>query len=124
MVWALQAIGELGARYVRVQHSPAKPRHSLAIFPPDPDSGRRLPRAAVVIVSIVIAWDARIESEVFARRANPTPARKLTYVARRVFKKLGEFSIEASFTSEGRVTAVRRHKERAKTRDQHLMPGC
>ena len=102
-----KAIGEFGATITFVSNIPGETQTiSSAIYSliqtPDGDAAA----GRLVIVSIVIAMGALIASEWFARRATQAPARKLTMLRVEVVKQLGEFSLEASFTSEGRVTGL------------------
>ena len=64
-----------------------------------------IPPLRLVAVSVVIAMAALVASEWFARRL-AAPAWKLIMLRVDVSKQLGEFSIEASFASEGRVTGL------------------
>ena len=102
-----KAIGEFGATITFVSNIPGETQTiSSAIYSliqtPDGDAAA----LRLVIVSVVIAVAALIGAEVFARRATAAPARKLTMLRVDVTKQLGEFSLEAAFESEGRVTGL------------------
>ena len=102
-----KAIGEFGATITFVSNIPGETQTiSSAIYSliqtPDGDAAA----GRLVIISIVIAMAALIASEWFARRATAAPAWELTMLRVDVTKQLGEFSLEASFTSEGRVTGL------------------
>ena len=102
-----KAIGEFGATITFVSNIPGETQTiSSAIYSliqtPDGDTAA----GRLVLISIVIAMGALIASEWFARRATQAPARELTMLRVDVTKQLGEFSLEASFTSEGRVTGL------------------
>ena len=102
-----KAIGEFGATITFVSNIPGETQTiSSAIYSliqtPDGDTAA----LRLVVVSIVIAMAALIASEWFARRATATPAWELTMLRVDVSKQLGEFSLEAAFTSEGRVTGL------------------
>ena len=102
-----KAIGEFGATITFVSNIPGETQTiSSAIYSliqtPDGDTAA----LRLVVVSIVIAMAALIASEVFARRATASAAWELTMLRVDVSKQLGEFSVEASFISEGRVTGL------------------
>ena len=102
-----KAIGEFGATITFVSNIPGETQTiSSAIYSliqtPDGDTAA----ARLVLISIVIAMGALIASEWFARRATQTPARELTMLRVDVTKQLGEFSLEAAFESQGRVTGL------------------
>jgi len=86
--------------------SPARPRpfprRSIQIQTPDGDTG-----ASAVVISVVIALAALIASN-GSHGAPPNVCMELIMLRVDVAKQLGEFSIEASFVSEGRSLPVRR----------------
>ena len=102
-----KAIGEFGATITFVSNIPGETQTiSSAIYSliqtPDGDTAA----LRLVLVSIFIATAALIASECVRTTRHPAPARKLTMLRVDVVKKLGEFTLEASFTSEGRVTGL------------------
>ncbi len=102
-----KAIGEFGATITFVSNIPGETQTiSAAIYSliqtPDGDAAA----LRLVVVSILIAMAALVASEWFARRATRAPARELIMLRVDVSKQLGEFSIEASFASEGSVTGL------------------
>ena len=102
-----KAIGEFGATITFVSNIPGETQTiSSAIYSliqtPDGDTAA----LRLVVVSIVIAM-ARADRVRMVRAArHAAPAWELTMLRVDVTKKLGEFSLEASFTSEGRVTGL------------------
>src|ERR1700743_1793972 len=102
-----KAIGEFGATITFVSNIPGETQTlSAAIYSlistPDGDTAA----LRLVLVSIFIATMALVASELFARRATQRLHGNWTMLKVDIAKQLGEFTLEASCTSEGRVTGL------------------
>src|SRR5258705_12273181 len=92
--------------YLRVEHSRRNPDHFLGDLFADPDAGWRY-RGAAAGDRLHRHRDERPDRVRMVRAArHPTPARELIMLRVDVTKKLGEFTLQASFTSKGRVTGL------------------
>src|SRR5712671_5121649 len=92
--------------YLRVEHSRRNPDHFLGDLFPDPDPERRY-RGAAAGGDLDRHCDERPDRLRMVRAArHQTPARELIMLRVDVTKQLGEFTLQASFTSEGRVTGL------------------
>ena len=102
-----KAIGEFGATITFVSNIPGETQTiSSAIYSliQTPDGDTAALRLVVVSIVIALARAGRVRMVRAAR--HPAPARELIMLRVDVVKQLGEFSLEASFTSEGRVTGL------------------
>src|SRR6266436_1409279 len=92
--------------YLRVEYTGRNPDHFVGDLFADPDAGWRQ-RSAAAGGGFDCDRDERHDRlrMVRAPRFAP-PARELTMLRVDISKQLGEFSIEATFTSEGRVTGL------------------
>src|SRR5258706_10171349 len=92
--------------YLRVEYTGRNPDHLVGDLFPDPDAGWRC-RSAAAGGGFDCDRDERHDRlrVVRAPRFAP-PARELTMLRIDVTKQLGEFSLQASFAGEGRVTGL------------------
>ena len=102
-----KAIGEFGATITFVSNIPGETQTiSSAIYSliqtPDGDTAA----LRLVVVSIVIAMARADRLRMVRTPRHPAPARELIMLRVDVSKQLGEFSLSASFESEGRVTGL------------------
>ena len=102
-----KAIGEFGATITFVSNIPGETQTiSSAIYSliqtPDGDTAA----LRLVVVSIVIAMARADRLGMVRAPRDAAPAWELTMLRVDVVKQLGEFSLEAAFTSEGRVTGL------------------
>ena len=102
-----KAIGEFGATITFVSNIPGETQnHFVGDLLADPDPRRRQRRGAAG-AHFHRDRDGRAHCfRVVRATRHPAPARELTMLRVDVTKQLGEFSLEASFESEGRVTGL------------------
>src|SRR5712672_518135 len=92
--------------YLRVEYTGRNPDHLVGDLFADPDAGWRC-RSAAAGGGFDCDRDERHDRLRMVRAPrHKTPAWKLTVLRVDISKQLGEFSIEATFTSEGRVTGL------------------
>src|SRR5258706_234228 len=109
--------------YLRVEYTGRDPDHLVGDLFADPDAGWRC-RSAAAGGGFDCDRDERHDRLRMVRAPrHKTPAWKLTMLRVDISKQLGEFSIEATFTSEGRVTGLFRASGAGKTSLVNMIAG-